>query len=57
MTEEVEYGVAAQEDEFADEYITGCTTDRVAALDALKRAPFARAYLVLRTANGWVEAR
>ncbi|MEU4080442.1 hypothetical protein [Streptomyces venezuelae] len=57
MISTVEYGVAVQEDEFADEHVVDRTYDYAAALDALRQTPFTRSYLVQRTASGWVEAR
>lgn len=56
MMSTVEYGVAVQEDEFADEHVVDRTYDYAAALDALRQTPFTRSYLVQRTASGWVEA-
>jgi microcompartment protein CcmL/EutN len=51
----VEYGVAVQEDEVADEHVVGRTHDRTQALETMSRMPYTRRYLVRRTAAGWVE--
>ncbi|XUL85311.1 hypothetical protein ACQ86D_00245 [Streptomyces galilaeus] len=56
MTEAVDYGVAVQEDEVADEYVVGITHDRNEALATLGQVPFSRRYLVKRTASGWAAA-
>lgn len=55
MAQAVEYGVAVQEDEFADERVVGRTTALAEAVDAVRRMPFSRRYLVQRTASGWAE--
>ncbi|MEU2354468.1 hypothetical protein ABZ599_16120 [Streptomyces misionensis] len=57
MTDAVLYGAAVQEDEFADERVIASSYDQEEALNALRKAPFSRRYLVERTADGWVEAR
>ncbi|MGW3387308.1 hypothetical protein [Streptomyces cinereoruber] len=57
MADVIEYGVAVQEDEVADEHIEGRTTDREAAVEHLNTISSYRAYLVMRTETGWVEAR
>lgn len=51
------YAVAVQEDEMADEHITGQTNDRTQAETALANTPYTRAYLVEKTATGWSPAR
>ncbi|MFJ3182554.1 hypothetical protein ACIPJN_29765 [Streptomyces sp. NPDC086796] len=56
VIETVEYGVAVQEDEVADEHVVGRTHDRTEALETMSQMPQARRYLVRRTAAGWVEA-
>ncbi|EGX61917.1 hypothetical protein SZN_01110 [Streptomyces zinciresistens K42] len=57
MTDPVLYGVAVQEDEFADEHVIASSYDHEEVLNALREAPFSRQYLVEHTADGWVEAQ
>lgn len=57
MTDAVLYGVAVQEDEFADERVIASSYNQEEVLNALREVPFSRRYLVEHTADGWVEAQ